>query len=187
MQKMLSPLPWTGCVPDPGPDPLHLAMEPAASADATITMVDSASRTVDVPYPVQSVVVLWSNPAKELRALGVVDRIVGMDQSTKDEVDKGKLPELADVAVVGTQEEPNYEKIAELKPDVVIALSAGYPPEPAEIQKKLEPFNIPVVGLDFYRTEVWFDEMEKLGKMLGKEAEAKEYTDFLARLLRTDQ
>ncbi len=145
-----------------------------------ITVVDSADRSVDVPYPVQSVVVLWSNPARELRALGVADRIIGMDQSTKDEVDLGKLPELTNVPVVGTQEEPNYEKIAELKPDVVIALSAGYPPEPAEIQKKLEPFNIPVVGLDFYRTEIWFDEMEKLGKMVGKEVEARKYTDFLA-------
>ena len=112
------------------------ASEPGKNlANATITIVDSAGRSVDVPYPVQSVVVLWSNPAKEMRALGVVDRIVGMDQSTKDEVDKGKLPELADVVVVGTQEEPNYEKIAELKPDVVISLSAGYPPEPAEIEE----------------------------------------------------
>jgi iron complex transport system substrate-binding protein len=144
----------------------------------TITIVDSANRSVDVPFPVQTAVVLWSNPAKEMRALGVVDRIVGMDQSTKDEVDKGTLPELADVTVVGTQEEPNYEKIAELKPDVVIALSTGYPPEPDEIQAKLEPFKIPVVGLDFYRTEVWFEEVEKLGKMLDKEAEAQEYMEF---------
>jgi iron complex transport system substrate-binding protein len=147
-------------------------------ANGTIAVVDSAGRTVEVPYPVESVVVLWSNPAKEMRALGAVDRIVGMDQSTKDDVDKGTLPELADVPVVGTQEEPNYEKIAELKPDVVICLSAGYPPEPAEIEAKLAPFGIKVVGLDFYRTEVWFQEIETLGKMLGTEEKAKEYMDF---------
>jgi iron complex transport system substrate-binding protein len=144
----------------------------------TITIVDSAGRSVKVPFPVGSVVVLWSNPAKEMRALGAVDRIVGMDQSTKDEADKGLLPELVDVQVVGTQEEPNYEKIAELNPDVVIALSVGYPPEPDEIQAKLEPFGIPVVGLDFYRTEVWFTEMETLGRMLGLEDEAAEYLGF---------
>ncbi len=162
-----------------------LAFGPGAyasdSGDATsdvITIVDSAGRSVEVPYPVSSAVVLWSNPAKEMRALGAVDRIVGMDQSTKDEVDKGTLPELAEVPVVGTQEEPNYEKIAQLKPDVVICLSAGYPPEPDEVQQKLEPFGIKVVGLDFYRTEVWFDEIETLGEMLGKEAEAEEYMDF---------
>jgi iron complex transport system substrate-binding protein len=148
--------------------------------NSTISLVDSANRSVDVPYPVQSVVVLWSNPAKEMRSLGAVDRIVGMDQSTKDEVDKGKLPELANVTVVGTQEEPNYEKIAALNPDVVIALSAGYPPEPDEISAKLQPFGIPVVGLDFYRTEIWFQEIEILGKMLGKDAEAKEYADFFS-------
>jgi len=153
---------------DPGTNP----------ANSTINIVDSAGRSVDVPHPLQSVVVLWSNPAKEIRAIGAVDRIVGMDQSTKDEVDKGTLPELVDVPVVGTQEEPNYEKIAELNPEVAICLSAGYPPEPNEIQSKLEPFGIKVVGLDFYRTEVWFDEIEKLGKMLDKEKEASQYADF---------
>lgn len=150
----------------------------ASDSREIITIVDSAGRSVEVPYPVESVVVLWSNPAKEMRALGAVERIVGMDQSTKDEVDKGTLPELAEVPVVGTQEEPNYEKIAELKPDVVICLSAGYPPEPDEVQKKLDPFGIKVVGLDFYRTEVWFDEIEILGEMLGKMAQAEEYMDF---------
>jgi iron complex transport system substrate-binding protein len=148
------------------------------STSKNITIVDSANRTIEVPYPVERVVVLWSNPAKEMRAIGAVDRIVGMDQSTKDEVDKGTLPELAKVPVVGTQEEPNYEKIAELKPDVVICLSAGYPPEPDAIQAKLQPFGIKVVGLDFYRTEVWFNEIETLGKMLDKEKEASEYADF---------
>ena len=148
------------------------------SASKNITIVDSANRTIEVPYPVERVVVLWSNTAKEMRAIGAVDRIVGMDQSTKDEVDKGTLPELAKVPVVGTQEEPNYEKIAELKPDVVICLSGGYPPEPDAIQAKLQPFGIKVVGLDFYRTEVCFNEIEKLGKMLDKEKEASEYADF---------
>lgn len=150
----------------------------ASDSREIITIVDSAGRSVEVPYPLESVVVLWSNPAKEMRALGAVERIVGMDQSTKDEVDKGTLPELAEVPVVGTQEEPNYERIAELKPDVVICLSAGYPPEPDEIQKKLDPFGIKVVGLDFYRTEAWFDEIEILGEMLGTTAEAEEYMDF---------
>ncbi len=34
------------------------------------------------------------------------------------------------------------------------------------------------MGLDFYRTEVWFQEIETLGKMLGTEEKAKEYMDF---------
>ncbi|NPV61028.1 MAG: ABC transporter substrate-binding protein [Methanotrichaceae archaeon] len=156
-----------------------LALDSGDSRE-TISVIDSAGRSVEVPFPAESAVVLWSNPAKEMRALGAVDRIVGMDQSTKDEADKGLLPELADVPVVGTQEEPNYEKIAELNPDVVIALSAGYPPEPAEIEAKLAPFGIPVVGLDFYRTEVWFTEMETLGRMLGLEDRAAEYMDFFS-------
>ncbi|GEM_PF-1417024 len=55
------------------------ASDSGGASDDVITIADSAGRAVEVPYPASSVVVLWSNPAKEIRALGAVDRIVGMD------------------------------------------------------------------------------------------------------------
>jgi pimeloyl-ACP methyl ester carboxylesterase len=89
-----------------------------SNSATTITIVDSAGRTVDLPYPVKTVVVLWGNPAKEMRALGAVDSIVGMDQSTKDEVDKGTLPELADAS-------KNPENLAWLEENDLYGLMIG--------------------------------------------------------------
>jgi len=148
-----------------------------ASAKDTITIQDSAGRYVEVTYPVESIVVLWDNPAEEIRALGAIDRIVGIDQATKSMVDNGFYPELIEIPVVGSWDEPNYEKIAELNPDVVIMLSS-YPPLPEEVQNQLEPYGIAVVGLDFYRMEAYFKEITTLGFMLGLEDRAEDYSDF---------
>jgi iron complex transport system substrate-binding protein len=161
----------------PGFEP---ADDSGSTENETITITDSANRTVEVPYPVESIVVLWDNPPEELRSLGAIDRIVGIDTATKEKVDKGFFPELKDVPVIGSYDEPNYEKIAELNPDVVIMLSS-YAPLPDEVQKKLEPFGIKVVALDFYMVEEWEREVTTLGKMLDKEEEAKEYIAFFQK------
>ncbi|MDP2181761.1 MAG: ABC transporter substrate-binding protein [Actinomycetota bacterium] len=153
-----------------------------AEATDTITVQDSANRYVEVPYPVKSIVVLWDNPTEELKALGAIDRIVGIDEATKAKVDEGYYPGLADTPVVGSSEEPNYEAIAELDPDVVICLSS-YPPLPDEVQAELEPFGIAVVSLDFFRTDVYFREVTTLGAMLGREEETASYIDFFRKPL----
>lgn len=144
----------------------------------SITVFDSAGRTVELPYPIQKVVVLWSNPAEEMIVLGAEDRIIGVDKSAKDKADSGIYPSLKGIPSVGSNDEPNYEKIAELKPDVVIMLSS-YPPLPDEVAAKLEPFGIPVVALDFYRVEVWSDEILVLGSMLGLEEKADAFLSFM--------
>ena len=149
-----------------------------ALAEETITIVDSAGRTVELPYPVKSVVALNGNVPEEMIALGAGDKIVGIGLGTKTKVDQGLLPGLEDVAVIGDEAEPNYEKIAELDPDVVIQYSS-WPPTPEELQAKLDPFGIPVVALDLYMMEVYNDEVELLGRILGNEKEAADYIAFI--------
>jgi iron complex transport system substrate-binding protein len=150
----------------------------AAADDAVstrITITDSANRSVELSNPVEKIVVINYCAPTEIAALGAADRIVGIDMDTSSKVEKGILPELKDCAVIGSWDNPNYEEIAKLKPDVVISFSAGWPPEPSEIEAKLAPFGINVTGLDFYRMDVWADEMRILGRMLGKETEAEDY------------
>ncbi len=150
-----------------------LANEP--NSTSTIIINDSANRSVELPYPVDKMVILNYCAPIEIKALGAVNSIVGIEQYTRKKVDGGLLPDLAETPVAGSQDEPNYEMIAELNPDVVITFSAGWPPEPDEIQAKLAPFGIPVVGLDFYRMDIWAEEIRTLGTMLGREAEAEDY------------
>lgn len=165
-------LAFTGCVSQSAPEGPEMGGE-----EKLITVQDSAGRYVEVRQPIESVVILWPNPAEELRSLGAADRIVGIDTETRKKVDSGFFPELEDVPVVGSWDEPDYEKIAELNPDVVIMLSS-YPPLPDEVQEKLAPFGIAVVGLDFYRVEDWEREVRTLGFMLDAEEETDKYIHF---------
>ena len=154
----------------------------AASGDSasssTITITDSAGRNVEIPYPVKSVVALNGNVPEEMIALGAADRIVGITKGTKKKVDQELFPALKGVEVVGSGDEPDYEKIAQLKPDVVIQFST-WPPLPDEIEKKLKPFGIAVIALDLYRMEVYTTEVELLGKILGKDERTQEYLSFI--------
>jgi iron complex transport system substrate-binding protein len=144
----------------------------------TVTIQDSADRYVEVPYPVEKIVVLWNNPPEVIKALGAIDRIVGIDEATKADVAKGYYPELVNTPVIGSRDEPNYEAIANLHPDVVITTSSSAP-LPSEVQEHLSSFGITVVGLDFFRTDVYYREVKTLGFMLGLDNKAAELTVFL--------
>ncbi len=150
----------------------------SSSEHSVITITDSSGRTVEIPYPVESVVALNSNVPEEMIALGASDKLSGIDIDAKKKVDSGLFPQLKDIPVIGSYDDPNYELIAELKPDVVIQWTS-WPPLPDEVAQKLEPFGIPVVALDLYRMEIYTSEVELLGKMLGKEDKAKEYVSFI--------
>jgi len=141
-----------------------------------LTILDSADRAVTIPKPVEKIVVLWNNPPEEIRALGAIDKIVGIDLATSEMTDYF-FPELKDVPMVGSDAEPNYEKIIDLDTDVVIMLSS-YSPLPNEVQDILAPAGIKVVGLDFYRVDVFYKELATLGYILDAEEQAEEYINF---------
>ena len=161
---------------------ISIAWGQASSGDSasssTITITDSAGRNVEIPYPVKSVVAVNGNVPEEMIALGAAEGIVGITKGTKKKVDQGLFPALKGVEVVGSGDEPDYEKIAQLKPDVVIQYST-WPPLPDEIEKKLKPFGIAVIALDLYRMEVYTNEVELLGKILGKDERTQEYLSFI--------
>lgn len=136
-----------------------------------VTITDSAGRKVTIDQPVERIVTLSSDSAEAVRALGAGDRIVGISKYMKDDPYWG---EIGEKQVVGSCFSPNYEKMAELNPDVVIT----YTKWSEDLQEKLKPFNITVVRLDFYKSRTLCSEIEKLGVVLGREEQAHELIDF---------
>jgi iron complex transport system substrate-binding protein len=143
-----------------------------------LTLIDSADRTVTLDKPVERIALLNGNLVDQIRAMvGAVDRIVGIPLGTYKKVDY-LYPELKDVPVVSTTEaDPYYETIIDVDPDVVITFSS-WPVYPDELQEILEPAGIKVLGLDFYRVEIWYKELAMLGYILDTEERAEEYSDF---------
>lgn len=143
------------------------------TAGETITITDCKNRSIHIHLPVKRIVVLTSDALEMVRALGAKDRVVGIT----DGIPKAPLfwPELKDRPVVGSWSEANYELIAKLNPDLVICY--GRWPGP-ELEKKIEPFGITVIRLDFYKIPFLGKEIETLGRILEKEEKARQLSGW---------
>jgi iron complex transport system substrate-binding protein len=134
-------------------------------------------KEVEIPYPVERIASLTPTAIEVICALGAGSRIVGIDQFTKWNPEF--FPMLKNKPSIGMPMgmPPNYEKIADLRPQVVISYASPlwyYP----DLEEKMDPFGIKVLRMDFYLPETFASEVSTLGKMLGKGERAREYLDF---------
>ena len=137
-----------------------------------LTLIDSADRTVTVEKPVERIIVLNSDAAEAVTVLKETEDVVGITDTV---VKKSYyFPEMSEETVVGTWKEFDYEAIVSLSPDLVISYVSKVP----GVEDNLEPFDIPVVALDFYKQATLTEEVEKLGYILNKVNEAEEYNDW---------
>ncbi|WP_161490816.1 ABC transporter substrate-binding protein [Methanonatronarchaeum thermophilum] len=136
-----------------------------------ITIEDSTGTEVEVNYPVEEIVTLTSNSAEAVRALDCDDKIVGISEFMKGDQ---FWEDLDDRTTVGNFFNPNYEEIASLNPDLVIA----YSDYEEDLEDKLDKFDITVVRLDFYKVDQIEEEIEILGKILDAEDNAEKLLDF---------
>ena len=133
-------------------------------------ITDAAGRNVTIDKPLERIVVLNTDVAEAIRALGAEDRIVGIS----DTVTKGTVffPEISKKDAVGSWKEIDPEAVLQLDADAVFAY--GKWPGPEVIEDKLPP-TITVVRLDFYKPETVREEMLKLGYLLDEEENASGY------------
>ena len=159
----------------------------AWAADYPLTITDSAGRNVTFSEPVERVIVLNSDAAEAVVMLGAADKVVGVSDTVQK---KGYyFPMLAKKQNVGKWNQPDYEMIGELArggrdnitPDIVV-IGYSYPDKTYGIfgvEKGLAPFqDIKALALEFIKPENMTQEMETLGKILGKENEARDYIDW---------
>lgn len=140
----------------------------------SITIVDSAGRTVEVPQPLKRIAV-WNPPAAEvIRALGAGDKIVGINDSMVNN-NPYYWPELQDRPTISSWYEPDYEKVIDAEPQVLFTI-VGRPPDAEE---ELEPAGIKVIRLSFSALGTVTGDIRTMGVILGKEKEAEEFVNFL--------
>ena len=144
--------------------------------EGELTLVDSADRIVTVKKPVERIVIATTSNGEAIQILRATDKVVGV-------ADHGTLqspicfPELSQLPSFGPwfHGVVDYEAILALNPDVVLIYSwEGY----ATMFSEDLPDTITVIGFDFIMDETMREEFEKLGYILGKRAEAKEFIDF---------
>jgi len=147
----------------------------------SIVVVDSAGRAVEVPYPLERVIVLSPPIAEVMRALGVVDRIVGISGSLAKPYFPGlsQLPQVARFA----HTEADYERIIELNPQAVLTYGTHPAVDIQEFADALAPARIPVLGIDCFRLSSLYRDIATLGAVFGREARAARFIVFLQDIL----
>lgn len=158
------------------------------SSTGTVSITDMAGRTVQIPTQVNKVVGTGCSN-REIVYLNASDKMVGIEQPETNSTGGWGAqlpymvanPELMELPVVGDARKSiiNYEKIAELNPDVVFATDAK---QAEAIQSKT---GIPTVVV--YTGAVGTSEqMEKykgslkiMGKVLDKEDRAEELVNYI--------
>lgn len=127
--------------------------------DTPATMTDSLGRAVAMPNRVERVVSLAPNVTEIVFAIGAGSKLVGVDDASDHPAAARELPKLGAM-------QPNVERIAALRPDLVLASSEGNHPN---LEPALAATGIPlfVVGTD--RLEEIPAAMRRLGRVLGAE------------------
>jgi iron complex transport system substrate-binding protein len=147
-----------------------------AQTTQSITVVDDLGREVDIPFPVKRVVAFNRYNSEFFRAVGGIEVLVGLDKGAlkHEKYWPGFDPENV-VGSSGSTEDPNYEKIVSLQPDVVVFARNSAWEKAAE---KLEPFGIPVVVITGWDVEKHIENINLVGQMLGKQERAEELNQF---------
>lgn len=170
---------------------LALFLPAAAVAEAPVTLTDIAGRNVTLKRPAQHVLL---GEGRQLNALALlhpdpVRLVVGwlgelqrFDSATYA-LYLEQFPDIDKIPLVGITSADSFsvEKALSVRPDVAI-FSGGHGPSErsAEAVRQIEAAGIPVVFVDFHGRplENTIPSIEILGKVLGREEQAKAYADF---------
>ena len=106
-----------------------------------INITDSANRTVTIYKPVKTIVPLSWTDYEPIFVLGAADKIAGV----RTDLQKAYswIPGMSRKKAIGTDKEIDYEKIVELRPDLVVSSTSKLD----SLEGKLTPAGIPYVIL----------------------------------------
>jgi iron complex transport system substrate-binding protein len=154
------------------------------SSDTYVSIVDDLGREVKVKSSVKRIIYNHYATAEALKILSSWDRVVGRDSFNNDSV---LFPGIQDIPIVvppngNPYSDANIEKIITLKGDLFICEVIPMPGI-EELISKLEGI-IPVVCLTIHDPETLISDIDKLGHLLGKEDESREYIEWYEGILK---
>lgn len=160
-------------------------MMSVTSEDAdSVTIQDFSDRQVTIKQPVERIVILDAHQqlTSALQAMGLYDKIVGVDIDTAKET--GLFPNIDKKTVIGTKKELDLEQILKLKPDVVFDVGSY----PGDELKKMEETGLTVVSISLFPTpnegfEPTIENTRVLGSIVGAKEKANEFADWKAHYL----
>jgi iron complex transport system substrate-binding protein len=106
-----------------------------AVTSGQVTVIDALGREVKVDLPVEAIVSIAPSNTEILFALGLGEKVVGVTEACDYPEDAKSKPKVGQV-------EMNIEKIADISPDLVVAVASMQLP----VIETLSNLGIPVLG-----------------------------------------
>jgi iron complex transport system substrate-binding protein len=144
-------------------------------ASGFLHVTDDTGRAVAVPQPVRRIVSLAPNLTETLFALGLGDRVVGVTDFCD------YPPEAATREHIGGPVTPNLERIARLRPDLVLATRAGG--NRLSTVQSLETLGLAVFATDPHTVDEVIGSAEQIGEITGAARQGRLLADGLRRRL----
>ena len=142
-------------------------------------VVDAAGDEITVYRPITSIAVMDTESYETIRILKAQDKVVA---AGKNIIESPVLyPETAKLTNVGTAFSVDYEKLISTYPDLVLTYKRY--PSPGEMEKRLDRTGTKVYRISTDTTADYLEQVTKLGYLLEKEDEARDYNDFFNQKL----
>jgi|CZCA01.1.fsa_nt_gi iron complex transport system substrate-binding protein len=133
-----------------------------AVTSGQVTVIDALGREVKVDLPVEAIVSIAPSNTEILFALGLGEKVVGVTEACDYPEDAKSKPKVGQV-------EMNIEKIANISPDLVVAVASMQLP----VIETLSSLGIPVLALDPKNLSDVLDSITLVGKVTGREEAAR--------------
>jgi len=146
--------------------------------ESKLVLLDSAGNVVKIKTPVKRIIAVNRNAAEALRTIKASDKIVGISDTALN--DKSYFPEFQKIQSVGSAKTPDLEKVLNQNPDLVVYYGTQWTTDYKTINDTLKRANpaISVIGLDCFKPETYAEDIMKLGYLVGRVKESKEFTDW---------
>ncbi len=160
-----------GCIGSSG------TSEKATPTQKEVTVKDFTGRSVTVKVPVERAVIMSTSALEIVQLLNASDQVVGIPAEAKE--DAFLSPSLKNKTVIGKRlNVDDWEKVLALNPDLIVNLYLRKFYDVDEFLNRSAGYGIPVIMLREDRLEDIPKAVELLGKLFGKEKEAKSFGDY---------
>ena len=158
----------------PAKETLPSAKAPSPEATFPIEITDQLGRVVRLEKMPQRIISIAPSNTEILYALGLGDRVVGVDQYSDYPA------EAKEKATLGGYSNPNIEKIVALAPDLILAAKIHQ----TEVIPELGKLGFTVVALAPKTVSQALDSITLVGKITGNQAEANELVAGLSNRIK---
>lgn len=147
---------------------------PAVGDEKKITVTDGLDRKITLDKKPEKILTSYGIATHMVFTLKAQDRLVGIDTpSLNNPFFNGLMPETSNMPSPGSPAEFNIEEAIALKPDIILV-----PGRNKELVETLEAKGLNVFGVVAEDLDQLKNTMLELGKALGAEKEAKDFTDY---------